>query len=245
MLAHGHEHLRRHGQNILFALEQDHELGQHEGEHEDGGHDGEDHDDERVDHGPDDLPLGLGLLGQVVVDAAEHVAEGSREFAGPDHVDVEQREDLGKPLNGFRELPSGLDVALEGADDGDHAGVDELVADAFEGRGQADAGFRHDAELAREGEEVLGADAVEDGEPPGLGGPLAVGHDAGQVEDDAAEFAELLCGQGLVVGREGADDHLAVALLHLVPVRMHRSPRLRARGTVRPGRARGRVRCRG
>jgi hypothetical protein len=149
----------RRGQGLLLALEDHHEAGEHEGEQEDGGADGEGTDDAGIDHRALDHRRRLDLVGEVAGDAVEHLGEAAGQFRGLHHVDVEGAEVLRVAHQRVGELLTALDVLLHLQEHGLELGVRGLLADALDGRAQADARADHDGQLAGEVLDVAGAGA--------------------------------------------------------------------------------------
>ncbi len=152
------------GEDAFVAFEDRDKLRNDEKQEEDGGADGHHANDARIYHGADDHLLCFKLGIEIFDDAFEHVAEGTGEFGGLDHVDVEGAENFGVFGEGIGEGFAGLDVLLDLHEDFLELWVLGLVGDALEGGADTDAGLDHDGELVGEIGDVLKSGSAADGE---------------------------------------------------------------------------------
>ncbi|MEM7628514.1 MAG: hypothetical protein AAF356_03730 [Planctomycetota bacterium] len=223
------------GQDVLLALEQRVELGQHERQQEDGHADGEHADHARIDRGADDHLAGLDLLGEIAGDAVEHLAEGAGHFGRANHVDVERAEELGVGLERFAELLAALDLAAHLVHDRLERGVGLLLGDALERHPQADAGTHHHRELAREIEHLGQARlALGDAGEEGLA-PRRLFLDRRERDDVQALVAQHGRGGGDAVGGHDTAAGLSPAVADLITVLLTHGPFLSARVRRRAG----------
>ncbi|OPZ99084.1 MAG: hypothetical protein BWY71_01084 [Planctomycetes bacterium ADurb.Bin412] len=144
------------GQGGFLSLEDHDEFRQHKGEKENRGGDCHHADNNGVDHGAANLGPGFNLLALVFGNAFQHGSEGTGEFRGPDHVDIQGAEYFGILDQRFRERFAGFDIPLDLIDDGAEFGIVDLFGNAFQGGPDTDTGFDHDRQLAGKIQDILG-----------------------------------------------------------------------------------------
>ena len=162
----GDDELGERGQLVLRAEVREHVLERRDDEAEqDAEHADEDDDDDgRIDHRAAHLALQLHVLLDVDREPVQDRVEDAADLAGLDEVHVEVVEDLRVPAERVAEGGALLDARLHVLEDVREELVVGLPLEDLEALHDGQAGVDHRREEAREGDEVLAADARADAE---------------------------------------------------------------------------------